>query len=74
MKNEQTLNTLKKFELSSADQQKAKGGYAPNGLYNFIELGKKSSIWGEVEVRRPIKKNSVNIGGDIGSIGKGNRR
>ncbi len=70
MKKEQTQSKLKKFELSQLEQQKSKGGYAPVGIANFIQIRRKSSIWGEVEVRRPLHKNSIN---NITGFGKPNR-
>ena len=71
---EQTQSKLKKFELSQLDQQKSKGGYAPVGIGDFIQIRRKSSIWGEVEVRRPISKNSVNNITGFGRSNRGNMR
>jgi hypothetical protein len=59
MKNEQTLNKLKKFELGISEQKNAKGGYAPSCTNSIISIGRRHSIWGEVEVRRPIRRMSI---------------
>jgi hypothetical protein len=67
MKDTNTLKQLKKFELSEAEQKRIKGGYAPSGFHDFLFINKKTNIWGEVEVRKPIYMpdtiNSTNMAG-----------
>ena len=74
MKKEQTQSKLKKFELSQLEQQKSKGGYAPVGIGDFIQIRRKSSIWGEVEVRRPLRKNSIDNITGFGRPSRGGMR
>lgn len=74
MKKEQTQSKLKKFELSQLEQQKSKGGYAPVGIGDFIQIRRKSSIWGEVEVRRPLRKNSIDSTTGFGRPNRGGMR
>ncbi len=67
MKDTNTLEQLKKFEISDTEQKGIKGGYAPSGFHDFLFIRKKMNIWGEVEVRKPIYMpdtiNSTNMAG-----------
>ena len=56
------LSKFAAFELDVKEQKNTKGGFkSKENLFDFSFLTPKHSIWGEVEVRRPIK-------GDLGSV------
>ena len=59
MNNNTKLLKFKAFEIGQEQQREVKGGMkSKDNLLNLGFLAPKMSIWGEVEVRRPI------LGGD----------